>query len=88
MKETKYIVYEDDDTGIEEMLIFSMTLQHYDVAKQFGVFGNIRSGGFVRIGIDHKGMIAEAYGESISLGVKSREDKDTLILHRVLGFLS
>lgn len=87
MKDTKYIVYEDENTGIEEMIIFAQTMQHYDVAHQLGVVDIVCGAGFVRIGINRKGMIAEAYGKSISLNIPSREDKDTLILHRVLGFI-
>lgn len=63
-------------------VVFPETLVHADVARQlFGPGAIIHGAGFVQI--DREGRYV-CYGESISLGVKSRED-DSDVLNMYLG---
>lgn len=76
---TKYVVIEIDD--IEYPIIFPELLQHGDVVdglKSRYPYLNVVSGGF----IDKE--YHTAYGESISLKVKSRPDEDTDLIKSVL----
>ena len=76
MNDTKYIVYTDRDE-IERMVIFSYLDTHADRARGLGL---VISAGFISVGKD-----ARCFGESISLGIKSR-DRDTDLARWTLGW--
>jgi len=94
MNNTKYIVYNVND--MEEMIIFSKTQIHSNVARQLGLkVSDIISAGFVSIsiryeeheetGLESESIItARCYGESVSLGIKSRQKEDTWLAKRLL----
>ena len=68
----KYIIFADE-VGGDTVIIFPITLQHGDVARMLRM--DTVSAGFVyftRTGV-------EAFGESLSLGKKSREEDSALI---------
>ena len=69
----KYVVI-NDGWG-EQAILFSASLTHADVAR--GIRGEVVSAGFY---YDDK-----AYGESTSLGIVSRMDEDTQIIHEMLA---
>jgi hypothetical protein len=71
MKGQKYIIV-NDGWG-EQVLLFSTSLTHANVARGMQVV----SAGFYYDG--------KAYGESISLGVVSRMDEDTQLIHDFLA---
>ena len=74
----KYIIVSD---GIlEQGIIFSEGLSHKDVYKYSG---QIKSAGFCRLGLSlNYDIIYQCYGESQSLGLKSRGEEDEKILNR------
>jgi hypothetical protein len=71
----KYII---SDTGIP--VVFSELQQHRDVAR--AMFKKVVGAGFCYIAEDR---MVTCYGESISLGIKSRGDVDSSILNRAFG---
>jgi hypothetical protein len=73
----KYIVTKDD-----VMIVFSDLLEHSDFRGH-----NPISAGFLSIGATAKyEPTIQCYGESISLGIKSREEEDTALAKRqILG---
>lgn len=72
---TKYIVTQNN-----EIITFPETIQHSEF-KHF----NPKSAGFISFGLDeNRKMICNCYGESISLGLKSREREDTDLANRQL----
>jgi len=73
MSKIKYVVF--DNGLVEDMIIFSDLTQHADVARGLEVV----SAGFIQI---FDGVCC--YGDSISLGVKSRPEEDEKIARRVL----
>lgn len=78
MYKPKYIIADGS------AIIFSAVIQHKDMARGMG---RIDGAGFVdfRTEVDSWGetiMKAVAYGESISLGIKSRPEEDSAILTR------
>jgi hypothetical protein len=77
----KYIIVDG------RVIVFCDALGHNDVARAFG-YRPVESAGFVRfdIGKDEWGdeaVVAKAYGESISLGIKSREEDSDLITRQL-----
>lgn len=87
MNKVKYIVIEG---SYREMIIFGDTRQHVDVANKFlNDYNKIVSAGFLNIcqGFDiagHPIVSVQAYGESISLNVKSDPERDTKLAKRTL----
>lgn len=86
MKSTKYIVYETYSTS--EMVIFGATQEHAQVALKLGV--KPVSAGFLNFNIekDEYGQnvpVANAYGESVSLDIKSRPEIDSHLANRILS---
>lgn len=77
MLRCKYIVV--DNGLLEVIIVFPDILQHRDVAQSFG---DVVSGGFIT-----KEDEFICYGESISLGLKSRRE-DTDIANQQLGRLA
>lgn len=77
----KYIIVSD---GIlEQSIVFSDGLTHKDV---YMYPGQIRSAGFCRLVLSHNYDIKfVCWGESVSLGVKSRGSVDEAILNRQLS---
>jgi hypothetical protein len=78
---TKYIVGEITDVYGSELtaLVFGENVTHSTFANKFtSIFG----AGFCFINSDRKSV---AYGESVSLNVKSREDEDSIIIDIALG---
>ena len=72
----KYVV-----TDNKEMIVFSELIQH----KEFKSF-NPTSAGFISIFVKDGQTDCLCYGESISLGLKSYEEKDTYMAKRqILG---
>jgi hypothetical protein len=87
MKNTKYIVYQTPN-GNEEMIIFSATQNHRTIANKFitEINGNkIVSAGFISIYPGNDELIINCYGDSISLEVKSRPEKDKKIAKFILN---
>lgn len=90
MNKSKYICGNINGNHIEEAVIFSDLLTHADMARNLGM--EVKGAGFVSLsaGADSQtGMNAQVYcrvyGESVSLGVKAREDKDLREVKRTLG---
>ena len=74
----KYII-----TDNEEIIVFTELIQH----SKFRNFNPI-SAGFISFGINKQGNpTCSCYGESISLGLESRPEKDTIIAKMQLGML-
>ena len=72
----KYIVITGKD-GQEHLLIFDMNIQHSDFASYFKGEGVVISAGF--IGPCRK----RCYGDSLSLNICSRPEKDTALLQEM-----
>lgn len=79
MQHAKYIMIDHDLAG-EVAIIFHPILQHVNVAD--GLPYNVVSAGFVQV--TDTGTV-EAYGESISLNISSRE-KDRQIIQHMLQY--
>lgn len=82
---TKYIVGQTRTGFIVAVVavIFPEGMSHSDVARDiFGERFNLLGSGFCSVGIEG----VEVYGDSVSLGLKSRE-ADVLYLNHTLGFL-
>lgn len=78
MNEIKYIITKDD-----RIIVFSELFLHSDF-KRF----EPKSAGFISIGVDKEGKpTCSCYGESISLGLKSRIEEDTKIAKRQLNMI-
>lgn len=77
MKQTKYIVFEDDH-GLEDIIIFSELQQHANILR-LGL--TPVSAGFIEITSES----LHCYGDSISLNLKSRPE-DTKIAKRALNY--
>ena len=74
----KYIV-----TQNKELIVFGELMQH----KEFAHFNPI-SAGFISFGINKDGNPScSCYGESISLGIKSNPEYDTILAKRQLNML-
>ncbi len=70
MDQLKYIVGESGDFAI-----FSPTAKHSDVARQ--MMGKPAGAGFIQISMSEgHAPIISCYGESITIGIKSRYDID------------
>jgi hypothetical protein len=75
---TKYIITKD-----KEIIVFPELLQH----SEFKHFQPI-SAGFISFGVNKQGNPScSCYGESISLGLKSNLEEDTVIAKRQLNML-
>lgn len=77
----KYIIVD----GIA--IVFCDALGHNDVARAFNN-KNVESAGFVRFAIrkdeyDNDEVFVKAYGESVSLRIKSREEDSDLITRQI-----
>ena len=85
----KYIIIEDDNTGMERAVLFSQLFDHYQFANLADkTYGKIVAGGFVRIEALEVTMVVierqlqpvvVCYGESHSLNVKSRPQDGAII---------
>ena len=74
----KYVITEN-----KKIIVFSELLQH----SEFKNFNPI-SAGFISFGVNKQGNPScSCYGESISLGLKSRPEEDTIIAKRQLDML-
>lgn len=74
----KYVI-----TKEREIIVFSELMQHSD----FKHFQPI-SAGFISFGVNKEGNPScSCYGESISLGIKSNPEEDTLMAKRQLNML-
>lgn len=73
----KYIVFEDQLSCLEEMLIFSSLLQHADVARRMGC--EPIAAGFIEL-INGEPV---CFGESISLKIESRSKIDSEVAKRL-----
>jgi hypothetical protein len=75
---TKYIITKD-----KEIIVFPELLQH----SEFKHFQPI-SAGFISFGVNKQGNPScSCYGKSISLGLKSNPEEDTVIAKRQLNML-
>lgn len=77
MRQMKYIVM--DNGQWDAPVIFDEATQHFEMAQN--IPGEIISAGFIHWTPDG----IECYGESISLGVKSRPTEDTTMINKMLG---
>ena len=78
MNKAKYVIV--NGSGI----IFSAAIQHKDMV---GHNEKCEGAGFVRFAVEKDSygddiIVAQCYGESISLGIESRPEKDSKILTR------
>ena len=76
--EIKYVVF--DFLGDEYIVIFPELLTHIELANavtKMSKYMDPISGGFIEHG--------KCTGESISLNMKSRGEKDTLLLNKIIG---
>jgi hypothetical protein len=75
----KYIIV-NAGFGTEAPILFSELLKHSEVAGNRQVI----SAGFVQINAEEKDgeqvLVATCYGESTSLGIKSREEEDSKLV--------
>jgi hypothetical protein len=72
-RRVKYVITETQD-----VIVFSETLEH----AQFKSFNPI-SAGFISFGVNKNGNPScSCYGESISLGMKSDPERDTMLANR------
>ena len=77
----KYVMLKENN----EFLIFQPSLEHSEAVPNGR---EVRSAGFVVIVPDKekdKGIAADCYGESTSLGIKSRPDHDSLVITLALN---
>ena len=74
MGSCKYIVFRTE--GMETPILFPATLQHWDVAEKFSKWESL-SAGFV--GRNESSGEIRAFGESLTLGIKSRPEDTALI---------
>jgi len=81
MEKAKYIVVKDE-LGTESMIIFNVVLVHNMVAKPFA---KVVSGGFIQFVSEDDKVIPYCYGESISLGIKSRPLTDNAIARYMIN---
>jgi hypothetical protein len=81
MKESKYICIDYGLAG-DTIFIFPEYVVHKDVAHAMGGGNPIISAGFVRR--NHVGNLV-CYGESESLGIKSRPDADSALANMMFG---
>lgn len=81
---TKYIIV-SDNTGMEQIVIFSQFMNHNDVAR--GIHGKVISAGFIAISSDNDGPVIICYGRSESLNIDSRPDEDVLIAKEQLDII-
>lgn len=78
MNRVKYIV-----TANEYVIVFSECIMH----SEFKEFNPI-SAGFISFGVDKEGnQSCSCWGESISLGIGSRPERDTQLAKRQLNML-
>lgn len=81
MGQPKYIVV--DNCGTNSMIIFGAEFQHKEIAASLG--RKVISAGFIGMDTDDKGNVtAFAFGESISLDVKSNKEIDTQLAKATL----
>jgi hypothetical protein len=89
MQETKYIIYEEDGY-YERAIVFDNNIIHAEMANNMKVRDKVIGAGFVRCDkcedVDtNSGLIRSveftAYGESVSLGVKSRGKIDSTVIN-------
>jgi hypothetical protein len=73
----KYIITSD-----KKIIVFTELLQH----SEFKRFNPI-SAGFISFGVNKGNPTCSCYGESISLGIKSNPEEDTLLAKRQLNML-
>lgn len=88
MDSCKYIVYEDREYGCEVIALFSPIETHADFARRLGV--QPTSAGFLRLKPSTNGVpiiLAECYGESVSLKLKSDQEKDSRLANKLLGIM-
>lgn len=84
----KYVVGKiRTETGpIEAAIIFPETINHAFIGRRLFIADSIVGAGFFHVDEDASGQpTASAYGQSGSLGIKSRNDDDVLHLNRALG---
>lgn len=77
MSDIKYIMIDEAFP-----VIFGSMFSHRDVAMGLRGLGQVTSAGFVQNNGD--GTFS-CYGESISLGIKSTPDKDTMMVNLTIG---
>lgn len=77
MKQMKYIIV--DNGSWMSPYIFHEGVQHFEMANE--VPGKVTSAGFIRF--TSKGL--ECYGDSYSLGIKSKPEEDTRLVNRLIG---
>lgn len=77
MPSLKYISFEEG--GLEHVVIFGHSLNHNEVAKRMGI---TPLGAGAVCGIDEDTV--QCYGQSMSLNVMSRREKDTDLVRLLL----
>jgi hypothetical protein len=84
MADTKYVIFKELEGQYGAIynvpIIFPDVLTHVDLADSHGGKENVLSAGFLSVGQDENGNPSyRTYGESISLGVKSRPEDKRLV---------
>lgn len=78
----KYIVMGDNELQIEKIVVFDATTDHKQMAK--GMKRTMRLPDVISAGfIDEFG---KCFGRSVTLGVSSRQEEDTKLFKKMLGF--
>lgn len=73
----KYVITKD-----KEIIVFSELFNHSDFRSN-----NPISAGFISFGVKDGNPTCSCYGESISLGLKSNPEEDTMIAKRQLNMM-
>lgn len=85
----KYLIVKVD--GMEQAILFAPTISHQTIAKGLPA-DSVVAGGFARVRgdkADHgdgKSLCVFCWGESVSIGVKSRAEKDEALVQIALNW--
>lgn len=84
MKKMKYIII--DNGMYETPVIFDEATDHKQMAINVGGSNvNVIAAGFIQCIFDGRDVGFSCYGRSVSLGVNSRPDLDSALIHRMMG---
>ena len=76
---TKYIVIRHPKYAMETLIMFPEYIQHQDFYEDYDVHGAVISAGFILL----DGGEFICHGESVSLEVVSRPDKDSALANKM-----
>lgn len=92
----KYVVMRGGsvtELAVDTPILFPDFLTHLDVVRKLLPFTtaetirhNVLGAGFIQFNADGISIKAKCYGESVSLGVKMRPERDTTLVNTYMGF--